>query len=310
MQEFTHRHCLILGFLMKRFPEWLRKPRFTDSSALTSEVVSGQHLHTVCQSAKCPNRSECWGKGTATFMILGEVCSRECRFCAVLHGAPEQVDFGEPERVAEAAHRLGLNHVVVTSVTRDDLEDGGAEQFCRTIGALRRALPHATIEVLTPDFDGNMSALEQVCEAGPDILNHNLETVERLTPSVRSTKSSYRRSLHLLGEAKKRYPQLLTKSGVMVGLGEVREEILEVFHDLRREGCEMLTVGQYLQPSAEQIGVKEFISPDEFLWYEEEARRLGFREAFCGPFVRSSYHAAEITERFLTREKESRHAYQ
>ena len=285
---------------MKRFPDWLRKSRIPGAVTFTSQSISRKNLHTVCESAKCPNLQECWSQRTATFMILGDVCTRKCGFCAIQVGKPLFVDQAEPEHVAESAAELGLKHVVVTSVARDDLKDGGAEQFARTIRAIRNRLPESTIEVLTPDFKGDFAALDIVGEAEPDIFNHNIETVRRLSPDVRSPNADYDRSLRVLGYVKETYPEIMTKSGMMVGLGESRPEVLQSFQDLRDHHCDILTVGQYLQPNADKLFIKEFISPDEFQVYEKEARSLGFCEVFCGPYVRSSYHAGEISQKVLT----------
>ncbi len=286
---------------MKRLPEWLKKPRLPDSVVFTSHAISNRELHTVCESAKCPNRLECWGRRTATFMILGDVCTRRCGFCAISVGKPIAIDFEEPIRVAEAAQELGLRHVVITSVARDDLKDGGAEQFSQTILAIRKVLPNTTVEVLTPDFKGQTDSIDRVCEAKPHIYNHNLETVRRLTPLVRSPNANYDQSLELLAYVKKNYPMITTKSGLMLGLGEMQAEVVEAFRDLWGHQCDVLTVGQYLQPLSEKLLVKEFVTPDEFQWYENEARAIGFREVFCGPYVRSSYHADELSEKVLSR---------
>ena len=284
---------------MKRFPDWLRKPRLPNAAGFTSQVLSERNVHTVCESAKCPNRLECWGRQTATFMILGDVCTRRCGFCAIQVGKPLALDPEEPRHVAEAAKDLKLKHIVITSVARDDLRDGGAEQFYKTIIAVRDLIPEATIEVLTPDFKGNEGSIERVCEARPDIYNHNVETVARLSPFVRSPNANYKRSLELLAYVKGNHLDIATKSGLMVGLGETREEISQTFRDLREHDCDILTVGQYLQPIEGKMTVQEFIPLDEFQSYENEAHEMGFREVFCGPFVRSSYHADEISERVL-----------
>ncbi len=277
----------------RRFPSWLRK-RIPAGGAIEEVrgLLRGLRLATVCQSARCPNLYECFALGTATFMILGEVCTRDCRFCAVKHGACSPPDPEEPERVAEAAGRLRLHHVVVTSVTRDDLPDGGAEQFRNTILALReRRQPR--VEVLTPDFRGDARAIERVASALPDVYNHNLETVPRLYPEVRPG-ADYRRSLALLQRVKAGYPRVVTKSGIMVGLGETRNEVMDVLTDLRAVGCDMLTIGQYLQPTPSHLPVQRFVPPDEFAQYERAAGEMGFLGAACGPFVRSSYHAGAL----------------
>ena len=271
---------------------WLmvRAPQGERVEALDA-LLADLGLHTVCQQALCPNIRDCWGSGTATFMILGDICTRHCRFCAVRAGRPLPPDPGEPERVAEAAARLGLRHVVITSVARDDLPDGGAGHFAATIEAVRRRCPGALVEVLVPDFGGSLAALEEVIAARPDVLNHNVETVPRLYPLVRP-RADYRRSLGLLAWAKG--AGLTTKSGLMLGLGETRGEVVAVMQDLRRAGCELLTLGQYLQPTSRQLPVAEYIHPEEFEWYREVGEALGFRAVAAGPLVRSSYRAAEM----------------
>jgi len=284
---------------MKRFPNWLRKERLPGSVQYTSRILTGEKLNTVCESAKCPNRMECFSRQTATFMILGDLCTRRCGFCSIEAGKPTDFDYDEPERVAKAAFELGLKHVVVTSVARDDMPDGGAQRFADTIRAIRELLPESTIEVLTPDFKANWKSVNTVCEAGPDIYNHNLETVERLTPEVRSPLAKYRRSLELLKYVKTHYPHIVTKSGMMLGLGEAKEEVIQSLEDLREYQCDVLTIGQYLQPTKEKLEVSEFIAPFIFEFYEQKARELGFKEAYCGPFVRSSYHAGELSEKVL-----------
>jgi lipoic acid synthetase len=245
-------------------------------------------VHTVCQAALCPNIGDCWGSGTATFMILGDVCTRHCRFCAVEAGHPLPPDPSERERVAEAAARLGLKHVVVTSVTRDDLPDGGAGHFAATIGALRRRLPGAVVEVLVPDFGGSLAALNEVVAARPDVLNHNVETVPQLYASVQP-RADYRRSLGVLEWARR--AGLTTKSGLMLGLGETRGEVVSTMRDLRRAGCELLTLGQYLRPQSDCLPVAEYIHPVEFEWYQEVGEAMGFQAIAAGPLVRSSYRA-------------------
>jgi len=274
---------------------WLVAPAPQGLMVETIELwLDDARLHTVCKEAACPNLGECWGQGTATFMVLGDICTRHCRFCAVAVGRPLPPDPAEPERLAQTAARMGLQHVVVTSVARDDLPDGGAAHFAAVIKALRRRCPGAAVEVLVPDFGGNLSALQQVLSARPDIFNHNLETVPRLYPQVQPRKS-YRRALAVLTQARR--AGLVTKSGLMLGLGETRGEILAVMRNLRRAGCDILTLGQYLQPTPRHLPVAEYIHPAEFSWYEEMGRTLGFRAVAAGPLVRSSYHAAEVKER-------------
>ena len=276
-----------------RLPRWLKRPLPKGNfNARTERILRELRLETVCENARCPNRPECYARLTATFMILGNICTRPCGFCSVPRGRPQPPEPDEPERVAEAAARLGLRHVVITSVTRDDLPDGGAEHFARVVHAVRRRTG-ATIELLIPDFRGNLDALAIVLEARPDVLNHNLETVPRLYHRVRRN-ACYRRSLTLLQQAKRRCPTLVTKSGLMVGLGETVEELLEVFADLRAVGCDILTVGQYLQPAPERLPVTRYWHPSEFDRLRERAQALGFRAVACGPFVRSSYQAEEV----------------
>jgi lipoic acid synthetase len=255
-------------------------------------VLDDLRLETVCENARCPNRPECYSRKTATFMILGNVCTRPCGFCAVPRGKPLELEDDEIERVAEAAARLGLRHVVITSVTRDDLPDGGADHFYRTVLAVR-ARTGAVVEVLTPDFLGDTSAIDRVLESRPEVYNHNLETVPRLYSRVRRN-ADYRRSLDLLDRVKRLAPDRQTKSGIMLGLGETLDEVLDLFADLRSVGCDLLTVGQYLQPSASHLPVDRYVPPDEFDEIGRLARRLGFVRGASGPFVRSSYHADEM----------------
>jgi lipoic acid synthetase len=277
-------------------PRWLWRRASPESEAAVDrmgDLLNGLALHTVCQEARCPNLAECFGRGTATFLILGDRCTRGCRFCAVSHGRPAPLDPGEPQRVAEAAACLGLRHVVLTSVTRDDLPDGGAGHFAAAVRALRGRLPAATVEVLIPDLQGSDAALETVIRAGPDVLNHNVETVPRLYPTVRPG-ADYRRSLALLARAKALHPGLATKSGLMLGLGERTAEVIQVLHDLRDAGCDLLTLGQYLQPSDHELPIVRYVPPDEFAAYGDKARAMGFRGAAAGPLVRSSHRAEEL----------------
>lgn len=276
-----------------RLPEWFRvRQRIGDEYSEVKRLISDHGLHTVCQEANCPNIRECWHHKTATFMILGDICTRGCTFCDVIKGQPEALDWKEPARVAEAANELGLKYVVVTSVDRDDLEDGGAEIFARTIRALRHRIPDVEVEVLIPDFQGSREALETVIAAGPDVLNHNLETVPRLYPTVRRG-AKYRQSLELLRMAREIAPGLTTKSGLMVGLGETVRELLATIREIRATGCDLLTIGQYLAPSALHHPVIQFYHPRKFEQLERYGRALGFRNVFSGPLVRSSYHAFE-----------------
>lgn len=276
----------------QRLPKWLKRPMPKPGMAFTSNVIDDLNLVTVCESAKCPNRTECWSHKTATLMILGNVCTRPCGFCSIAKGKTETVQLDEPERVAEAAARLGLEHVVITSVTRDDLPDGGAEHFYNCILAVRERTG-ADIEVLTPDFRGNRDAIQRVIEAHPDVFNHNTETVPRLYHRVRRN-AVYQRTLDLLKQVKDTDPSIVTKSGLMLGLGETREEILEVCADLRAVGCDIVTIGQYLQPTPENLPVERFLPPEEFDEVGDQVRALGFKLVASGPFVRSSYHAGEM----------------
>ncbi len=278
----------------QRLPRWLKRnvPKGGANRA-TDKLLNELGLATVCTHARCPNRMECYGAKTATFMILGDVCTRRCHFCGVAKGVPRAVEEDEPSRVAEAAERLGLKHVVVTSVTRDDLPDGGAEHFCRVIEAIRR-LDGVTVEVLPSDFDGNLAAIDRLVDAVPDVYNHNLETVPRLFPMVRDPKTDYRRTLDMFRHIKRRNPAMRTKTGLMLGLGETRGELLDTLADLLEAGCEMLTLGQYLRPSPDQLPVTRYLSPDEFDELGRAARLMGFRRVAAGPLVRSSYHAGEM----------------
>ena len=276
----------------RRLPRWLKRPMPAPGMQFTGNVISDLNLETVCESAKCPNRTECWSQKTATFMILGNVCTRPCGFCSVPKGKTESVQFDEPIRVAEAVQRLGLKHVVITSVTRDDLPDGGADHFYRCVLAVRQR-SGAAVEVLTPDFLGNAAAIDRVIEAAPDVFNHNTETVPRLYHRVRRN-ACYQRTLDLLDRVKQQAPDIPTKSGLMLGLGETLDEVLEVCADLRLVGCEMITIGQYLQPTVSHLPVTRYLPPDEFDEIGNLVRKLGFRLVASGPFVRSSYHAGEM----------------
>jgi len=283
-----------------RLPEWLRlKLPTTNTFAHTRNLLDDLRLHTVCESAKCPNHWECWSKGTATFMIAGDRCTRACGFCAVSTAKPFALEADEPQRVAEATRRLKLKHVVITAVARDDLADGGAEHFRQTIETVRTLNPGIVIEVLVPDFLDKDDAIEAVLAAAPHIYNHNLETVRRLTPSVRH-RATYDRSLSVLNKVKqKRGGAIYTKSGIMLGLGETEEELFEALADLRRAGCDILTLGQYLQPTLRHLPVIQFISPAKFDEYGERARDLGFVHVASGPMVRSSYHADDFSPKAI-----------
>jgi lipoyl synthase len=277
----------------RRIPEWIRvRVHQSENFEQLKRLVRERRLHTVCEEAHCPNIFDCWGRRTATFMILGDVCTRACRFCAVTSGRPTELDIGEPLRVAESVAELGLRHAVITSVDRDDLRDGGSEIFARTIRAIRRRSPGTSIEVLTPDFQGDREAIRTVVEAGPDIFNHNTETVPRLYPRIRP-RAVYANSLGLLAYVKELAPRMVTKSGVMVGLGEETSELLDVFRDMRRHRIEVLTVGQYLRPSPRHAEVARYYHPEEFAELRREALSMGFEHVESGPLVRSSYHADE-----------------
>ena len=278
-------------------PPWLK--RRIPSGATYQEIrglIQETHLHTVCQEACCPNLGECFSQGTATFLILGDRCTRNCRFCAVAHGPKDPPDPTEPLRVAEAIGHMKLRYAVVTSVTRDDLPDGGASLFAETIRRIREKRPETKVEVLIPDFCGDHQSLKTVLEARPDVLNHNVETVPRLYASVRP-QAVYQRSIDLLKNAHRLDPSIPTKSGLMLGLGERPEEVEQVLNDLLEAGCRILTLGQYLQPSADHLPVERFVTPEEFEELRKKALEMGFREVASGPFVRSSYHAQELFER-------------
>jgi lipoic acid synthetase len=281
------------GARPRRLPSWLKRdlPRGNENF-FTHDLLRELHLETVCENARCPNRPECYSRRTATFMVLGNVCTRPCGFCAVPRGQPEEVADDEPQRVAEAAFRLGLKHVVITSVTRDDLPDGGADHFCRCVLAVR-ARTGAAVEVLTPDFLGDRTAIDRVLQARPEVYNHNMETVPRLYKKVRG-RANYRRSLDLLAHVKRQAPEVVTKSGLMLGIGETIDELLETLADLRAVDCDVLTLGQYLAPTLKHVPVARFLPPEEFDRLAVLARSLGFVQVASGPFVRSSYHADEM----------------
>ena len=294
-----------------RLPEWLRIKLPTSGGFFqTRNLLQDLRLHTVCESAKCPNHWECWGKGTATFMIAGDRCTRACGFCAVNTAKPFALEADEPDRVAEATRRMQLKHVVITAVARDDLPDGGADHFRRTIEAVRELNPGIVIEVLVPDFNEKDSAIDVVLGAEPEIFNHNLETVRRLTPEVRS-RATYDRSLRVLRKAKERSDrEIYTKSGIMLGLGETKEELLQALRDLRAVDCDILTLGQYLQPTFKHLPVARFVTPEEFTEYGRTAEQLGFTHVASGPMVRSSYHADEfeLPQRLRLRSRERKNA--
>jgi lipoyl synthase len=281
----------------RRLPDWLRKDlQPGHQAARTDELLKDLGLHTICESGRCPNRDECYSQKTATFMVMGDVCTRTCRFCSVAMGRPEVLDVDEPKRVAHATRVLGLKHVVVTSVNRDDLPDEGAEHFVKVIEELRKVSTELVIEILTPDFKRTQgAAVETILAAGPHVWNHNVETVPSLYKKVRP-QAVYEGSLAIFGEIKRRSSKILTKSGLMLGLGESRAEVLDVLKDLAASGCEMLTLGQYLQSSAVGLPVAEYVTPEAFEDYKLEALKIGFAWVESGPFVRSSYHAKHSFE--------------
>ena len=283
-------------------PDWLKVriptgPRYLELKTMMRE----NELHTVCEEARCPNIGECWGHGTATFMILGDVCTRACRYCAVTSGRPATLDLTEPKRVAETVRSMGLQHAVVTSVDRDDLPDGGASLFAATIRKIHQLNPDCAVEVLTPDFQGKLEAIRIVLRAQPEIFNHNIETVRRVFPSVRPGRSRYDTSLEVLRMARELNPNGLTKSGLMVGLGETYEELVQTMRDLRSVDVDILTIGQYLQPTGKHVVIDRYYHPDEFARLREDGFALGFSHVESGPLVRSSYHAHEQTEMLRAR---------
>ncbi len=277
-----------------RLPSWFKQPLPNAKIMSTMQVLmDGLSLHTICESALCPNSGECFSSGTATFLILGDTCTRGCSFCAVNSGPALPVDEKEPERLLEAVEKLDLSYIVITSVTRDDLPDGGADQFARTVSLLREKRPDSIVEVLIPDFLGSAVALDRLISAGPQVVNHNLETVPRLYPEVRPG-ADYGRSVGLLARVKDISPETVTKSGLMLGLGETRQEVIEVMKDLREADCDLLTIGQYLRPSPEGHPVSRYLSPEEFAGYGDIGKDLGFAGVASAPLVRSSYRAAGL----------------
>ena len=288
----------------RRLPPWLKRPLPSGDFSRTVGIVAESGVATVCQDAKCPNLTECWSKRHATFMILGHKCTRRCHYCAVETARPDPPAADEPDRLADAVARLALRHVVITAVARDDLEDEGAGHFARCVTAIHRACPTTTVEVLPPDFHARRECIEVLCEAGPELYNHNIEMVERLTPQFRP-QGKYRRSLDVLRITKEIAPEILTKSGLMVGLGETTDELRQTFCDLRSVGCDVLTVGQYLQPTLDRHApVARYYRPEEFAELADYARDLGFISVAAGPFVRSSYNAAEVFDESRKRQAE------
>lgn len=276
-------------------PVWLRvRPPAGENYTNVKQSLRLLNLHTVCEEARCPNISECWGTGTATIMIMGDICSRGCRFCAVNSGKPFLLDAGEPERVAKAIKEWGLRYVVITSVCRDDLEDGGAQHIAKTIKAIKLLCPTTILESLIPDFRGDESSVKEIVKSQPEVIGHNIETVSRLTPKVRDVRASYEQSLLVLKKIKDINPLIYTKSSIMLGLGESEDEVIQTIKDLKSVGVSILTIGQYLQPTPKHLPVLKFISPDKFNWFREIAEQMGFVYVASGPLVRSSYRAGEF----------------
>ncbi|MFQ6043702.1 MAG: lipoyl synthase [Candidatus Poribacteria bacterium] len=283
---------------ISKHPSWIKaKIPGGQNFFNVKKMLQRLELHTVCEEARCPNIGECWNSRTATFMILGNICTRRCKFCAVAKGVPTELDESEPEKIGRAAAELGLRHLVITSVTRDDLKDGGASIFARCIAEAQKRNPGCSVEVLIPDFQGNFSALAKVVAAKPDVLNHNVETVSRLYPYARP-EADYHRSLNLLKQSKEMNESILTKSGLMVGLGETVIEILQTMRDLRDSACDLLTIGQYLSPSQSHLPIARYYHPDEFEELKEAGEEMGFRHVESGPLVRSSYHARQQVNQF------------
>lgn len=276
-------------------PEWLRvRPPAGQNYTNIKQSLRLLNLHTVCEEARCPNISECWGTGTATIMIMGDICTRGCRFCAVNSGKPFLLDADEPERVAKAIKEWGLRYVVITSVCRDDLEDGGSEHIAKTIKAIKLLCPTTIVESLIPDFRGDESSIKEIVKSQPEVISHNIETVSRLTPKVRDARASYEQSLLVLKKIKDLHSFIYTKSSIMLGLGESEDEVIQTIKDLKSSGVSILTIGQYLQPTPKHLPVIEFISPDKFNWFREIAEQMGFVYVASGPLVRSSYRAGEF----------------
>jgi len=284
-----------------RHPRWLKVPLPAgENFNEVRKLVKDNNLHTVCQSANCPNIGECWGQRTSTFMILGDICTRNCRYCALVSGKPEPLDLNEPKRVADAVKTLSLRYAVITSVTRDDVPDGGASIFGDTIREIRKTVPECQVEVLIPDFLGSREALDVVLKAKPDVLNHNLETVPLLYSRARP-QANYKRSLAILEWAKQ--AGYITKSGLMLGLGETNEDVMEVMKDLRKINCDILTLGQYLQPSSAHLPIDRYVAPEQFLTFQREGKKMGFQHVESGPLVRSSYHAAVCYDEMTAQHK-------
>lgn len=292
---------------LERKPSWIKvKAPSGESYLRIKEMLRTLKLATVCQEARCPNMGECWGGGTATFMLMGEVCTRNCRFCAVATGNPRgSIDELEPEKVGYALSQMGLKYVVLTSVDRDDLPDQGAHHFARTVATIKKHAPQVLVEVLTPDFSGQRELVDVITDVKPDVFGHNVETIERLTPSVRDRRAGYRQSLDVLQYVKDRDPQRYTKSSLMLGLGETNDELIQTLKDLRSVGCDVVTFGQYLQPTKKHLNVEEFISPERFKELEQRALEMGFLYSASGPLVRSSYRAGEFFMEGIIRRQRS-----
>lgn len=283
----------------QRLPTWVKKTVLnTEENRHVRKILKEQNLNTICESGRCPNKGECWSQGTATFLLMGDICTRTCRFCSVSKGLPFPLDDSEPYRIAEAAQKMGLKHVVLTSVNRDELPDQGAQHFALTIQLLYKAIAGVVVEVLTPDFQGRRDCIAEVLAAGPSVFNHNIETVPRLYKKVRPG-SKYDRSLTVLALAKEIAPKIHTKSGLMLGLGETLMEVQEVLHDLRSVNCDFLTLGQYMQPTKTQLPVKRYVTPNEFQELGKFAKSLGFKVVHSGPLVRSSYHAQDLARQLV-----------
>lgn len=294
------------GVALQRKPEWLKiRPPSGESYKHIKQALRAHSLHTVCEEARCPNVHECWGGGTATLMLMGDICTRGCRFCAIASGHPQGwLDPLEPEKVAQVLGEWGLEYVVLTSVARDDLPDGGAGHFAETVRAIKGRNPKMLVEVLIPDFQGHIESLKKVVDARPDVIDHNIETIERLTPKVRDRRAKYQQSLMVLKNVKSLDPARYTKSSIMVGLGETEDEVLETMRDLRAVGVDILTVGQYLRPTQRHIEVQEYVHPDQFALYKKLGEELGFLYVASGPLVRSSYRAGEFFLASLLRNRE------
>ena len=279
-------------------PDWLKiRIPSGENYVKVKQTLQAQNLHTVCEEASCPNIAECWEMGTATIMIMGDICTRGCRFCNVKSGKPRYLDPDEPQRVAKAIKKWNLRYVVITSVCRDDLEDGGSAHFAKTIKFVKLFCPKTIVEPLIPDFNGNLKSLRKIIDSKPKVLSHNIETVKRLTPRVRDSRASYQKSLFVLKKIKEINPEIFTKSSIMLGHGETEDEVFQTASDLKKAGVDIITAGQYLQPSFKHLQPKEFLKPEKFVFYKKIFKQLGFMHVAAGPFVRSSYRAADLIEK-------------